>query len=354
MTHETLTADAEVILLCCSQLAIPRKPSQTTGAPYSAREWTELARKIHALSQRPGALLSGNTADFQRTLGLSDAEALRLTSLLSRGGQLAIELDTLAQQGIWVMTRADTDYPVRLKASLGGVAPPVLFGAGSKLALERGFLAVVGSRDVDEPGSKFALSVGVKAAQEGVTIVSGMSRGVDYNCTFGCLDAGGSALGVLADGLEKSLRIRKHREAIAEDRLTFVTAVHPRAGFSVGNAMARNKYIYCLAHFGLVVASSLEKGGTRAGAIEALKSRWVPVFVRSGDDIPPGNRFLLDQGALPFEESWLEQEIPLSHWLKDVAADWAPPAAPASKIKSKRSRATTPVQLALDGMSHSS
>jgi predicted Rossmann fold nucleotide-binding protein DprA/Smf involved in DNA uptake len=70
--------------------------------------------------------------------------------------------------------------------------------------------------------------------------------------------------------------------------------------------MQRNKYIYALADFGLVVSSGFNEGGTWSGAIEQLeKLRFTPVFVRAGDGVPEGNRQLLRRDALPFRsEPW--------------------------------------------------
>lgn len=79
----------------------------------------------------------------------------------------------------------------------------------------------------------------------------------------------------------------------------------PDAGFSVGNAMGRNKSIYALSDYALVVSSSLGKGGTWAGAVEALEQMNTPVFVRMQPNIPQGNRQLLIKGAKPFPgETW--------------------------------------------------
>ena len=60
--------------------------------------------------------------------------------------------------------------------------------------------------------------------------------------------------------------------------------------------MARNKYIYCLADYGLVVRSDEGKGGTWSGAIDNLKKQWVPLFVKSESDAS-GNAALIAQGA---------------------------------------------------------
>jgi hypothetical protein len=58
--------------------------------------------------------------------------------------------------------------------------------------------------------------------------------------------------------------------------------------------MERNKYVYCLAEYAIVVATDAQKGGTWTGAIENLRRDWgVPLFVRSEPESPPGNEQLL-------------------------------------------------------------
>lgn len=135
-----------------------------------------------------------------------------------------------------------------------------------------------------------------------------------------CLEGGGSVIGVLADNLERTLRDPVFRSAVGDGRLALVSAVHPKAPFTVANAMARNNLIYCLAQYGLVIAASLEKGGTRAGALEALKHRWVPLFVRSNETAPAGNHDLIKQGALPFPAEPAPGE--LTAWLESEAKGW--------------------------------
>jgi predicted Rossmann fold nucleotide-binding protein DprA/Smf involved in DNA uptake len=61
------------------------------------------------------------------------------------------------------------------------------------------------------------------------------------------LEAGGTAVGVLADSWAKAAVAGKYRAGIKEGRLTLVSACDPNASFNVGNAMGRNKYIYALA-----------------------------------------------------------------------------------------------------------
>ena len=77
-----------------------------------------------------------------------------------------------------------------------------------------------------------------------------------------------------------AIRLPEIRHALERGDLCLVTPYSPNAGFSVGAAMGRNRLIYCLADYAIVVASDAEKGGTWAGATEALKNGWVPNVVR--------------------------------------------------------------------------
>ena len=79
--------------------------------------------------------------------------------------------------------------------------------------------------------------------------------------------------------------------------------------------MGRNKIIYGLAKYGVVVSSEVETGGTWAGAVEALKGSWCPVFVREAPQAPDGNRALLKRGALPLTEETLATAENLPEWL---------------------------------------
>jgi predicted Rossmann fold nucleotide-binding protein DprA/Smf involved in DNA uptake len=61
--------------------------------------------------------------------------------------------------------------------------------------------------------------------------------------------------------------------------------------------MGRNKLIYAFSDVAVVVSSAEGSGGTWTGAIEALKGGWVPLVVRSGSGVPPGNAALIARGA---------------------------------------------------------
>jgi len=292
-----LSLDAEAIALLCAHL-----PGAEVESPLGPKEWHALAERLADIALPPGQLLERSAGEWAIALSMATAETERLGRLLARRQQLTTELERLAQLGIWLLTLADEGYPTRWRQRLGPGAPPVLFGAGEMALLEAGGLAVVGSRNVDEAGREFTQEIAHCCARCGLTVVSGGARGVDSAAMSAAVEAGGTAVGVLAHALESALREPKVWQAVAEGEMALITSYHPGTPFSAGIAMARNKLIYALADYALVVASDLRKGGTWAGASEALRKQLAPLFVRDGPEVPPGNRELLAQGGIPFPD----------------------------------------------------
>jgi DNA processing protein len=263
-------------------------------------EYKRLARHLRELQRQPADLLS---PDAEETLRACQpvVEQGRLQRLLERGMLLGQAIERWQARAIWVVSRADAEYPRRWKARLREDAPAVLYGCGEVSLLESGGLAVVGSRNVDDALVAFTLDVGRLAAQAGRTIVSGGARGIDQSAMRGALEAGGKVSGVLADSLERAAMNRENRDALLAGQLVLVSPYDPSAGFHVGNAMQRNKMIYALSDASLVVSSDLNKGGTWAGATEQLdKLRLVPVYVRTTGPASPGLTALLAKGGLPW------------------------------------------------------
>ena len=135
----------------------------------------------------------------------------------------------------------------------------------------------------------------------------------------GALDAGGNAVAVLAESLEETIRRRETRQHVLRGTLTLVTPAHPSSGFSIAAAMNRNKVIYALATWALVVESDAGTGGTWAGATENLRAGWVPLFVRSDPSAPQGNRDLIAEGAQPITTDDMRGD--LAQWLASHVAD---------------------------------
>lgn len=286
--------DSQAIGLLCAPISVGE------AKPLTPSEWAKLAPLIHASElERPAALVGLTATELGHHLGLPDELAERLAALLERGGTLAFELERLESRGIRMIARTDEEYPKTLKQRLKLRAPAVLFVAGRAELVPGRAVAVVGSRDASPAALAFADELGRCAAREYVAVVSGAARGVDRAAMAGALEAGGTAVGVVADSLVRVTQQPDIRTFLADGALALLTPYAPEARFSVGAAMGRNRLIYCLADAAVVVATSAGSGGTWAGAIENLKAGWAPLWIWSGEDAPVSNRALAAEGARP-------------------------------------------------------
>lgn len=292
------------------------KPKKGEHRPLTAIEYGRFARWLHENGYTPDALFH----QFDEiAAGWRDPKSKiteeRLQALLSRGAAMGLALEKWQRAGIWLITRQDAEYPKVLKQRLRHISPPVLFGVGNKSLLNAGGLAVIGSRGIDQIDQNYTESVAKQAASETINIVSGAARGVDETAMLASLQAGGTAVGVMADSLFKAATASKWRQYLQNEQLVLISSCYPEASFNVGNAMGRNKHIYALSDFALVVRSDKEKGGTWAGAKENLENQWVPLMVKKESDAT-GNQALLNMGGIAFE-----QQSSLTQWMKDCLSN---------------------------------
>jgi predicted Rossmann fold nucleotide-binding protein DprA/Smf involved in DNA uptake len=314
--HEYLSDDGQAIMALCSAFGLPKEPAPEVE-PFKLAEWNQLAKRIaQSALKRPAAMSGRPTGELVKDLGVSAEDAERIVRLLDRSSPLSSELETIFSLGMWVVTRADELYPAKLRDTLKHQAPTVLFGAGNIRLMQRTGVAVVGSRNIDETGAAFAREAGRKIAAAGLPVISGGARGTDRLAMEGAIESDGIAFGVLADSLERTSRQPDIQQLLSEDQLVLLTPYAPTAGFSVGAAMGRNKVIYGLSDFAVVVSSDFKTGGTWSGAVEALKAGWCPVFVRTGDGVPKGNDGLLKLGGTPIPQNELRTASDLPDWFR--------------------------------------
>ena len=309
--QETLPLDTQAVLLLCGTFT-----QKETTKPLTLAEYNALASWLSQVGRRPADLLSTDGLLPPDDPKLPDANRVR--GLLGRGVQMATALERWEAMGLWVVSRVEDRYPKSLRPKLRSLAAPLLFGAGDLSRLDRGGLAIVGSRDADEVALTFARRVAERCAAAEVQVISGGARGVDQAALASALEAGGGAVAVPADRLDRVATSRDAKEPLRRGFLTLVTPYEPEAAFTVGRAMGRNKYIFALADYALVVRFTLGEGGTWAGAVEQLRRNEagptrVPVFVRVEHNSDDGWRTLRSGGGLPFpeEEFWRANVIEL-------------------------------------------
>ena len=159
-----LSENTKAILLLTAPLTAGG--SKSSIKLLSLGEYKRLALHLREIKRQPADFLS---SDAKKTLQACNLiiDENRLQSLLERGFQLSQAFERWQSHAIWVVSRADADYPKRLKQKLREDAPAIVYGCGSKELLDTGGLAVVGSRDVDDALITYTKNVGKLVASSG-------------------------------------------------------------------------------------------------------------------------------------------------------------------------------------------
>jgi DNA processing protein len=184
--------------------------------------------------------------------------------------------------------------------------PAVLFCRGDETLFDTRSVAVVGTRNATAGGMEFAARLGHELAAAGITVVSGLAKGIDGAAHRGALAApsGAPPVGVVASGLDV-VYPRQHA-ALWEQvgaRGLLCCEVPPGTAPSAHRFPARNRILAALAEV-VVVVESRYRGGSLLTVNEAGR-RGIPVMAVPGSVRSPaseGTNLLLVDGATPVVE----------------------------------------------------
>ncbi|MBV9119115.1 MAG: DNA-protecting protein DprA, partial [Chloroflexi bacterium] len=112
----------------------------------------------------------------------------------------AAELARLDRAGVQAVSWEDERYPRHLRHIAN--PPVVLYLQGDLLARDEVAVAIVGTRTPSDYGRRVASQLGGELAAKGITIVSGLARGIDAEAHRAALSAGGRTFAVLGSGLD--------------------------------------------------------------------------------------------------------------------------------------------------------
>ncbi len=239
----------------------------------------------------------------------ASGEALRLSGLGNAQVDALIEtreqthLDRvwgrIIEQDINVITWEDDHYPRRLRDIDN--SPPVLYVKGSILMEDTWSVAVVGTRRMTSYGKQVAQEISHALASNGVTIVSGLARGIDAVAHRTALEAGGRTFAILGSGVD-IIYPPEHRQ-LAE-RISASGAVI--SDYSPGtppegvNFPPRNRIISGLSMAVIIVEAGRQSGALITAAFAADQGR--DVFAVPGTIYAPqskGTNQQIQQGAIP-------------------------------------------------------
>lgn len=293
-----MNQNASAILTLCSHLCVGEGV-----VPLEPKEWSVLAQRLMVAKLQPADIFHLSRSELAEALALDSEAVDRVLRLIDRNASLSFELSNYANMGIEAVTRADGDYPARLKKILGNQCPPIFYCAGSRDLLEKTYVGYVGSRTVSQEDIDFTEATVGKTLEHGYGVVSGGAKGIDQVSEVAALRRGGAVVEYLSDSMMRKMRRSETLKALQEGRLLLLSAVKPDAGFHVGTAMMRNRYIYAQSSGTLVIRADYQKGGTWAGAVENLRNRWSKPLCWNHPDYK-GNQALIGQGAIPVDEHW--------------------------------------------------
>lgn len=292
-----MNLDSNAILTLCSHVCVGEGVR-----PLEPKEYSELAKKLGNIGKSPKDLFDFTAQDFEQLLELPPDDIDRVKRLLDRNASLAFDLGQYSIMGIETVTRADTEYPQKLKKKLGNACPPIFYYAGDLSLLDRKYIGYVGARTVTVKDIDFTKNAVRKTTSLGYGVVSGGAKGIDTVSGTEALLNGSFAVEFLSDSLMKKLKSSDTVRNVQNGSLLLLSVSKPDAGFNVGFAMMRNRYIYAQSEATVIVRSDLNKGGTWTGATENLKNNWCSTLCWEHDY--PGNKALIEKGAIPIPIDW--------------------------------------------------
>jgi DNA processing protein len=229
-------------------------------------------------------------------------------------------------QGIKILTWEDETYPQRLKEI--DQPPPVLYIRGDYLPDDLFAVAIVGTRRVTAYGRQITEELAAYLAANGITVISGLARGVDAIAHQTALKAGGRTIGVLGSGVDK-IYPPEHR-GLAEKMMgsgAILSDYAPGTPPDASNFPPRNRIIS-----GLSLAVVVIEAGETSGALitaEFAAEQGREVFAVPGSILAPqskGTNKLIQNGALPLlSVNDLMQVLDLTRMGKQKAARKAIP-----------------------------
>ncbi|MCI0548329.1 MAG: DNA-processing protein DprA [Candidatus Rokubacteria bacterium] len=229
----------------------------------------------------------------------------------------------------------DADYPVHLRDD--PLAPPVLYLRGGLVREDALAVAIVGSRTPSPYGVEMAQGLAAELARRGVTIVSGLARGIDSAAHRGALDAGGRTIAVFGSGIDV-IYPPEHRRLAAR----IATAGALLSQFAPGTPPfphhfpLRNRVIAAMA-LAVVVVEAAERSGSliTAGLAAELGREVLAVPGRVTSRESRGTLRLIKDGAALVEDAEDVVAALPSAW-RDCVRPAAPRPAPAPAARGER------------------
>ncbi|MCZ6918286.1 MAG: DNA-processing protein DprA [Gemmatimonadetes bacterium] len=243
------------------------------------------------------AVLDASWRDLCVVRGISKAAATAIRDASAEDGEAVLR--DLAVEGGVALPPEDSRYPSALREI--PQAPVLLFAAGRLELLQTPSVAIVGSRGHTRYGAEVTRHMAGGVARHGLTVVSGMARGLDAVAQGAALDVGGGTVGVLGNGLGVVYPAANHA---LYDRVRqhgcLVTEHPPGERPHAGSFPRRNRIISGLCRATLVVEAGAGSGALITADCALAQGHDVMAVPGPIDSaVSAGTNKLLQLGATP-------------------------------------------------------
>jgi DNA processing protein len=147
----------------------------------------------------PEAILKADLSELQHVSGIGEYIASQIVSFRDKI-DVEGEISKIEKQKVSLVTFSDDNYPPNLKSIFD--PPIVLYVKGKLLPQDRIAIAIVGTRRPTSYGKMVAEKLSKELAEGGVSVVSGLARGIDTSSHKGALSCGGRTIAVLGCGID--------------------------------------------------------------------------------------------------------------------------------------------------------
>src|SRR5438874_1509731 len=254
-------------------------------------------RKLLEVFKEPQQILAAKRTELRKVEGIGSEVADQIANWESVV-DLPAELERIREFGATVITQDSSEYPRSLREIHS--PPIVLYVWGEIQPRDHHAIAVIGARRTTHYGMESAKKLSYQIAYAGLTVISGLARGIDTAAHHGAIAAKGRTIAVIGSGLMEiyppenralAEKIRNGNGAVVSE---FSMQIQPdRQTFPM-----RNRIISGWSHGILVVEAGLNSGAliTASQAIEQGRSVYaVPGYINAPSAM--GSNRLIQQGA---------------------------------------------------------
>ena len=269
-----------------------------------------------------GSMRNAWEADSRQLSDILDRSTLEHVIAHRKRIDPVAEYRELRELNIDIITLAEDRYPDLLREI--PAPPPVLFIRGDVNPNDRRAVAIVGTRRLTRYGRDMAQSMARDLAHAGVTIVSGLARGIDGIAHTAALDAGGRTIAVMGNGV-KRVYPPQHRTLASRivEQGAVLSDFHPDAPPDGPNFPARNRLISGLA-LGVVVIEAPSRSGALI-TVDFAADQGRDVFAVPGALTSPAsagcNRILRDGARLVRNADDVLEDLRLGQAPKQMTLD---------------------------------